>query len=267
MLRCPACPAPLARHGKTYRCERGHSFDVARSGYVNLFRSTVGRARGDDRDMLRSRRAFLEAGHYLPLMADLTGRVPGSAGIAPSLKALDVGCGDGYFTAGLARVAPDGSEVWGMDISQAAVDLASRRHPGPGFAVASARDLPVLDRAVDLLVCVFGPHEFNEYRRLLNSSGRLILVRPGADHLVEIRRALYRDLRLPGRSSANLAMSGWELADRSDLRLVLELSADDRRNLLAMTPYVWAGSEESRRVALQESSVTAHFMIEDWRPI
>lgn len=116
MLRCPACPAPLARHGKTYRCEGGHSFDVARSGYVNLFRSTVGRARGDDRDMLRSRRAFLEAGHYLPLMADLTGRVPGSAGIAPSLKALDVGCGDGYFTAGLARVAPDGSEVWGMDI-------------------------------------------------------------------------------------------------------------------------------------------------------
>jgi 23S rRNA (guanine745-N1)-methyltransferase len=262
------CRAPLARHGKTYRCERGHSFDVARSKYVNLLRSGVSRTRGDDRNMLRSRRAFLEAGHYLPLLAELTRQVMAlAASTQSSLKLLDVGCGEGYFTAGLARAMPSGSEIWGMDISHAAVEMASRQYPKAGFAVASARDLPVLDAAVDRLVCIFGPHEIDEYGRVLKPSGRLILVRPGADHLVEIRRVLYRELRVPGRRDLDLAMGEWRLVHRSDLRLALGLSAEDRRNLMAMTPYGWAGSEESRLVALRIASVTAHFLVEAWRPL
>lgn len=33
---CPICAAPLAREGNIYRCPGGHSYDVARSGYVHL---------------------------------------------------------------------------------------------------------------------------------------------------------------------------------------------------------------------------------------
>lgn len=46
MLRCPNCHAELKREGKAFRCRNGHSFDVARQGYVNLL---VNAAQGDRR--------------------------------------------------------------------------------------------------------------------------------------------------------------------------------------------------------------------------
>ncbi|MBO0732404.1 MAG: hypothetical protein J2P57_24290, partial [Acidimicrobiaceae bacterium] len=75
MLRCPVCRSPLARLDRTYSCVRGHDFDVARSGYVSLLNTGKARRRGDDPSMLRSRRSFLESGHYAPLLGHLVRRV------------------------------------------------------------------------------------------------------------------------------------------------------------------------------------------------
>ena len=36
MLRCSICGETLTKEERTWRCEKGHSFDVARQGYVNL---------------------------------------------------------------------------------------------------------------------------------------------------------------------------------------------------------------------------------------
>lgn len=64
-LRCPVCPLPMAiaPDGGTLRCPRGHSFDVARQGYVNL---TAGRAPrgGDTAEMVAAREEFLRSGAY-----------------------------------------------------------------------------------------------------------------------------------------------------------------------------------------------------------
>ena len=265
MLRCPVCRTPLARQRKNYRCDRGHSFDIARSGYVNLLRSGSRRSRGDDARMLRSRRAFLERGFYQPLLSIMAGRTSTRSQGSP-LRLLDVGCGEGYFTAGLAQGQVPGSEVWGVDISRLAVDMGARRHPRLGFAVASARDLPILTGAVDFLACIFGPHEPLEYRRVLAAAGLAIIVRPGADHLIELRRMLYRDLQPPGRRDDSDAWEGLRVVERSELRYSMQLREEDRLNLLAMTPYTWSGGKDSQLLALTAAEVTAHFQLVEVGP-
>ncbi|MBQ1813418.1 MAG: methyltransferase, partial [Ruminococcus sp.] len=68
LLRCPVCACPLHAEGRTLRCERGHSFDIAKEGYANLLLSgKPGDSKGDNKEMARSRRDFLNKGYYEPL--------------------------------------------------------------------------------------------------------------------------------------------------------------------------------------------------------
>ena len=67
-LMCPVCGQPLILEGKTYRCETGHCFDCAKSGYVNLLPpAPSGKRHGDDKLMVKARTDFLDKGYYDPL--------------------------------------------------------------------------------------------------------------------------------------------------------------------------------------------------------
>lgn len=35
-LRCPVCQGPLLQVGRSLRCPKAHSFDLAKEGYANL---------------------------------------------------------------------------------------------------------------------------------------------------------------------------------------------------------------------------------------
>src|SRR5258708_36502586 len=102
MLICPVCERPLARESTVYRCPAGHSFDIAREGYVNLLRAP---SPGDTRDMLRARRAFLDAGHYFPLVEAIAARTAdrlATSAADASAAVLDAGCGEGTYIAAVA---------------------------------------------------------------------------------------------------------------------------------------------------------------------
>lgn len=103
---CPLCHAPLAQTDKSYACPQGHRFDMAKEGYVNLLPVQHKRSRdpGDSAEMMQARRAFLDAGHYQPLRdavaAKLAALLPAGA-----TSVLDIGCGEGYYTAAFAQTA------------------------------------------------------------------------------------------------------------------------------------------------------------------
>ena len=65
-LICPVCSERLSLNERCYRCNNNHSFDVAKEGYVNLLsgKHKAGELIGDNRDMARARRTFLEKGYY-----------------------------------------------------------------------------------------------------------------------------------------------------------------------------------------------------------
>lgn len=72
-LICPLCGEALEKREKQLVCPRGHSFDIARQGYVNLL--TVQQKHsldpGDTREQVLSRRAFLDTGLYRPIARPL----------------------------------------------------------------------------------------------------------------------------------------------------------------------------------------------------
>src|SRR5271154_3863367 len=125
MLLCPVrgCHLALAREERRLFCPRGHSFDIARSGYINLLQPQDRRSKnpGDTTAAAAARRRLHDRGATEPLLnaiAEITGASPGD-------NVLDAGCGDGFYLGNLARLA--GCDAHGVDISVPAVQAAARR--------------------------------------------------------------------------------------------------------------------------------------------
>ena len=90
---CPLCTAPLERREDRYICPAGHSFDRAAAGYVHLLPANRKHSKnpGDDREMVAARSAFLDKGHYAPLLQALVQAVTESVSDLPRPVLLDSG--------------------------------------------------------------------------------------------------------------------------------------------------------------------------------
>jgi 23S rRNA (guanine745-N1)-methyltransferase len=244
---CPICRGLLAREPRRWFCAQGHSYDVAREGYVNLLppQHRNSREPGDTAESLKARRAFLEAGHYGPLRDAL---VRQAASQSPLTTVLDVGCGEGWYTSALAGVA---QEVIGLDIAKPAIQLAARRHPGPTWIVGSGALLPVSDASVDLAVSAFSHLHVAELCRVLRAGGHLLVATPAPDHLYALRERLFEEVRQhqPDKFLTGLE-AGFELRERIEIRVPLTLDNAALRQLVLMTPYAWKAKPE-RRAAVE----------------
>ena len=172
-LLCPICGAPLAKGEKALVCPGHHSFDIARQGYVNLLpvQQKHSQDPGDTREQVLSRRAFLDTGTYAPILEALidAAREYGTSG-----ELLDVGCGEGYYCAGLSQAL--GLPLTGVDISKEAVRAAAARYKGPNWLCATAAHLPVGDESVGLLTSLFALTLPEEFLRVLSPGGLYIQV-------------------------------------------------------------------------------------------
>jgi len=174
MLLCTVrdCRQPLQREARRFVCARGHAFDVARSGYVNLLQPNERRSRtpGDTAEAVAARRRVWSAAAMPPLS------VAGDA-------VLDVGCGDGYWLASI-----DAKERVGVDISVPAIEAAAKRYPDCFWIVANAdRFIPYSDASFDSVISITARMNDAEFRRVLRDDGRLLVAVPAPDDLMEIR--------------------------------------------------------------------------------
>ena len=188
MLLCPVqnCRLALVRDDRRLVCERGHSFDVARSGYINLLQPQERRSKqpGDTAAALAARRRLHDRGATGPLLhaiADVIAASPGDI-------VLDAGCGDGFYLGSLARQA--GFSAHGVDISVPAIDAAARRYPECEWIVANAdRFVPYADNSFSLVMSITARMNASEFRRVLRDDGRLLVSVPAPDDLIELRGA------------------------------------------------------------------------------
>ncbi len=196
LFSCPVCGAALTCEPGRYICTNGHSFDIAKEHYVNLLPANQmhSKAPGDDKEMAAARTRFLEGGWYGSLRTKLCQLVDETCGPSPVL--LDAGCGEGWYTAELARtVAARGGRAAGVDLSKPAVKRAAKRCREAEFAVASVYRLPLADASVDVLVDCFSPLAAKEFRRVLRPGGAFYLCGPRSEAPVgaetgPLRRAL-----------------------------------------------------------------------------
>ncbi len=259
---CPLCGSPFARDEKTLRCDAGHSFDLAKQGYVNLLPGgrLPGHMHGDNREMIRARRDFLNAGHYQPLSDALNvlfaQLVPDGGCI------LDCGCGEGYYSARLwEALASKTVDVLATDISRDAVSYAARRG-GIRCAVANSFHLPLADGACDAVLSLCTPIAAAEFARVLRPGGWLVAVFPAARHLWALKSAVYTS---PYENEPTLDVGSWFTVARQDtVRFALHIEGTSGiRSLFSMTPYAYhtGAAERVRMEALERLDDEAAFVV------
>jgi 23S rRNA (guanine745-N1)-methyltransferase len=219
---------------RRWACPAGHSFDVAREGYVNLLLAGRRRSRqpGDSPEMVSARRRFLATGAYDPLSAAVAQVV---ASEQPRVL-LDVGCGEGRHTRAVTA-----SAVLAIDVARSAVAVAARAHPAGSYAVASAADLPLPEFAVDVAMSVFGPIMPVELARVVRPGGVVVTAHPGAAHLEGLRSMVYADAR-PHEVKPPLRSAGEWFSQTDSMSVTFPVAVTDvagLRDLFAMTPYRW----------------------------
>ncbi|MEV5147099.1 methyltransferase domain-containing protein [Streptomyces sp. NPDC052727] len=187
LLRCPTCRCRTARLSPSrgaLRCPAGHTFDVARHGYAGLL-TGIRATSGDDSSMVQARERFLSTGIYAPIRTAVARLVVDSAPAHASI--VDVGCGTGYYLAGVLDQLP-GARGLGLDTSVRALRSAARVHERiAAVAWDVFRPFPLADGVADVVVDVFAPRNPAEFRRVLRPTGRLVVVRPTGRHLAELR--------------------------------------------------------------------------------
>ena len=175
--------------------ESGHSFDVAKQGYVTLAAGAGLKHKGDDMDMVNARETYLAMGHFAPFVEAVTGAVQDaldSASLAESTPAslLEVGAGTGYYLAHTLDSIAEARGV-GLDISPHAAKHLAKCHPRVGAVVADVWErLPIRDESVDAISVVFAPRNPAEFQRVLAPGGQVIVLTPDAGHLDELREPL-----------------------------------------------------------------------------
>lgn len=186
MLICSVrgCGAPLTREERRFVCPRAHSFDIARSGYVNLLQPQERRSKqpGDTPDAVAARRRLHDRGVTAPLLDGIAALLDAHADDA----VLDAGCGEGFYLGSLAKAV--GLQGTGIDISVPAIDAAARRYPDCQWVVGNAdRFLPCADARFSALLSITGRMNRPEFRRVLRQGGRLLAAVAAPDDLIELR--------------------------------------------------------------------------------
>jgi 23S rRNA (guanine745-N1)-methyltransferase len=252
------CALPLARRAGGVACVRGHSFDAARSGYLNLLQPYDRRSpRAGDSPAAVDARARLLASGVLRTIVDAFVQQAAALDLGDRPAVVDLGCGSGDALAAVARARSiDGI---GLDLSAAAVDRAAKRFPGLTWVIANAdRRLPLLDGAVDLVLSLHARRNPPECARVLHRSGFLLMAIPAPDDLIELRAVVQGEGTARDRTGPLLAEHAalFTLVDRSVVRERHRLERQALLDLLRGTYRAERASAADRVAALEHLEIT-----------
>lgn len=196
----------------------------------------------------------MNAGFFSGLLPALTALLPDH-----TKSLLDIGCGEGYFTQGLAAALPTGASVYGIDIARDGIKMAAKSY-SQQYAVASAFSLPLAFGSMDVVSRIYAPSEPGELKRVLATNGRVIVVTPAQDHLLALRQKIYTTIRPhpePG------LLEGFRAIHQQRLSLPLDIPAGALTEaLIRMTPFAWRmGLELQQQLIESGLQDTADFHI------
>ncbi|MFC1748849.1 putative RNA methyltransferase [Pseudomonadota bacterium] len=270
-LSCPLCEQAFIGVDSPLRCANGHSFDIARQGYVNLLpvQHKKSKEPGDSKEMVNARQRFLDSGVYQSIADLFVKNVLTHMSDAAACSLLDAGCGEGYYLNALARQLGQGQQrevaLIGLDISKPAIIAAAKRNKAITWLVGSNKQLPVLPASLDMIVCMFGFPVYEAFKTALKPGGKILFVEAGADHLIELRKVIYPQIRehsLPSLAAAE--QQGFGLISRDTLRMGGHvLNQQQLSDLLVMTPHLYRASKEGKEAVqkLTELRITIDIVV------
>ena len=234
LLRCPLCGGAFSRRDNSLVCDKRHTYDVARQGYVNFVPGQ--KEMFYKKELFESRAKVFEAGVYAPVVERL------SAAIGQHVKKenpvlLDAGCGEGYYT---KAVCPDREMTRiGFDLSKDAVKLAAKGPKTAMFFAADLKNIPVQDHSVDVLLDIFTPANYAEFARVLAPKGVVMKLAPRSGYLKELRALAGDRLRRQEYDSSDVERYVHEkmnVAAQEAITYTLAVSPETAYHLARMTP-------------------------------
>lgn len=253
ILICPICGNELFKENRTIKCVNNHCFDIAKEGYVNLLSARkAGDSTGDNKDMARSRRDFLEKGFY-SVLADAVGECIEKY-TCDGDNILDICCGEGYYSNVLADKY--NRNFYGFDLSKNMVRLAAKRKCNTEFFVANISSIPVKTSSVKLAFHLFAPFHCGEFGRIISDDGVIVTAIPGKNHLFGLKEILYANPYYNDEKEP--IADGLEIVEKIRVKHTITLeSKEDINALFQMTPYYYhTPSEGMDKLDKQESLTT-----------
>ena len=236
---CPICQENLTLVESSLKCNNRHSFDLAKFGYVNLA-PQIKQSANYDKENFQNRQQILEAGFYqaiLEVVSDLLSNSKNAKTI------LDIGCGEGFYSRKLQERHPD-KTFYAFDISKDSVQIAAKSEPNwaVNWFVGDLARLPIKDASMDILLDIFSPANYGEFRRVLSKDGILIKVIPTKNHLKEIRQKVLDQLTNKDYSNQDIKehfQEHFTILSSQTASLTKTITAEQLQALLSMTPLLF----------------------------
>ena len=236
---CPICQENLTLVESSLKCNNRHSFDLAKFGYVNLA-PQIKQSANYDKKNFQNRQQILEAGFYqaiLEVVSDLLSNSKNAKTI------LDIGCGEGFYSRKLQERHPD-KTFYAFDISKDSVQIAAKSEPNwaVNWFVGDLAHLPIKDASMDILLDIFSPANYGEFRRVLSKDGILIKVIPTKNHLKEIRQKVQDQLTNKDYSNQDIKnhfQNNFTILSSKTTSLTKPITAEQLQALLSMTPLLF----------------------------
>ena len=237
---CPHCAQPVnvSEEGRI-SCGNNHSFDVAKQGYVNMLTHAVQSMY--TKELFTSRKQVLESGLYDEVQRALASTIEHGAVV------LDTGCGEGTH---LARIcAQAGAFGIGIDLAKEGIIEAARHYKDEAWIVGDLAKSPFPAATFDAIFNILSPANYDEFKRLLKPSGRVVKVVPAQNYLVELRQQLFADSEKESYSNAQTVARFREAFPNGTEQRVtttMALRSELVPHLLKMTPMGWHRDEQQQ---------------------
>ena len=236
---CPICQENLTLVETSLKCCNRHSFDLAKFGYVNLA-PQIKQSANYDKENFQNRQQILEAGFYQAILEAVSDLLASSE---TSTTVLDIGCGEGFYSRKLQESHYD-KTFYAFDISKDSVQIAAKSEPNwaVNWFVGDLARLPIKDASMDILLDIFSPANYGEFRRVLSKDGTLIKVIPTENHLKEIRQRVQDQLTNKDYSNQDIKnhfQEHFTILSSQTASLTKTITAEQLQALLSMTPLLF----------------------------
>ncbi|MFC5590817.1 methyltransferase domain-containing protein [Sporosarcina soli] len=249
LFRCPICTAEMemVEHSRLV-CSTNHSFDLSKSGYVNL--APQAHVTKYDKSLFEARTTVMNSGFFDPVLEVITRIIHEGSKGTPVI--LDAGCGEGSHLADIvSRLAGKASGI-GIDLAKEGIAAAAKEHPGAVWSVADLANCPFQDEKFDVILNILSPANYAEFTRLLKKGGLCVKAVPEASYLKELRAIFYEE-NVPKEDTDPVGRFAehFDAVQTERVTYTFPLAEHHLAPLIRMTPLTWGASEEKIRKALQ----------------
>ena len=239
VFACPICRENLTLVESSLKCENRHSFDLAKFGYVNLA-PQIKQSANYDKENFQNRQQILEAGFYQAILEAVSDLLSNSKN---AKTILDIGCGEGFYSRKLQESHSD-KTFYAFDISKDSVQIAAKSEPNwaVNWFIGDLARLPIKDASMNILLDIFSPANYGEFRRVLSKDGILIKVIPTENHLKEIRQKVQDQLTNKDYSNQDIKnhfQDYFTILSSQTASLTKTITTEQLQALLSMTPLLF----------------------------